>query len=129
MRRAVTAATERRPFQSGWRSANHFASAARHVRSSIRPWPPPVSALAAHSAVQTGSLDQAISVDPESNLEWARRGDALRWLCRYEEPVATLDRAIKFDPTNGQALANKGEVLCELGNFEEAGAALNQAIG
>ena len=54
VRLAVTAASERRPFQPGWRSARQLASATLQERSSIQPWPASVAALRAQVAAQAG---------------------------------------------------------------------------
>jgi hypothetical protein len=87
-RRAVTAANERRPFQSGWRSASQLASAERQGRSAIRPWPDSVwRSGAGHSEGGVGEeprrvLEQALLITVDGNHVIA--------------PLFTIWRAISF---------------------------------
>jgi len=60
MRLAVTAAMERSPFQSGWRSASHVASAARQLRSSIRPAAAPAPAAQPAGADRIGEEQRRV---------------------------------------------------------------------
>ncbi|MEY9913453.1 tetratricopeptide (TPR) repeat protein [Catenulispora sp. MAP12-49] len=65
-------------------------------------------------------FDRALTLDTQDRQAWAYRGDAYRWLRRFDEALADFDKAIELDPDYGWAYASRGETLRRMGRYERA---------
>ncbi len=72
--------------------------------------------------------EKGIKQDPNNANHWAKKGDALVRLERYEEALPVLDKAISLNPKLVVAWVSKGWALCELKRYDDALNAINNAI-
>jgi tetratricopeptide (TPR) repeat protein len=65
--------------------------------------------------------DEAVKIEPSSELAWYGKGLALSKLGRYEETIACYDKVIELNPSYAEAWFEKGWTLSiGLGEHEEA---------
>ncbi len=74
------------------------------------------------------AYEQAIRLNPNNALGYARNADALNGLKRYEEALSPAEQAIRLDPNNALGYARKAQALNGLKRYEEALGPAEQAI-
>ena len=70
---------------------------------------------------------QAVLVDPTHAFSWAKLGQVLRYLHRYEEALDAYDHAVDLKPNYAWAINGKGIVLEQLERYDEALACYRKA--
>jgi len=84
------------------------------------------SAFGAREAV--GDFDPAPSMDSGHALAWSYRGDALHFLGRSGEALASSDRALAINPELAEAWQSRGFILVELEKITEAELAFRRVL-
>ncbi|WP_404786715.1 tetratricopeptide repeat protein [Altericista sp. CCNU0014] len=74
------------------------------------------------------NAEQAIALNPNYELAWNCRGNALYDLGHYEEAIASFDKALQIKPDYYQAWVNRGIFLNNLERHEEAIASFDKAL-
>lgn len=74
------------------------------------------------------ALNQAIKLDPQSEIPWIEKGFAFNSLGEYYNGLQACDEAIRLDSNLSIAWNNKGWALCGLSNYTEALLACEEAI-
>ena len=64
--------------------------------------------------------DEAVKIEPSSELAWYGKGVALQYLSRYEEAIKCYDKALEINPNAAHAWNRKGGALYGLRRYEEA---------
>jgi tetratricopeptide (TPR) repeat protein len=59
-----------------------------------------------------------LQIKPDSTNAMVNRGNALRYLGRFDEAIASFDRALAIEPELAEAHWNKGLLLLSRGDFE-----------
>jgi tetratricopeptide (TPR) repeat protein len=72
--------------------------------------------------------DEAIKIEPSSELAWNNKGLALGSLARYEEAIKCFDKAIELNQRLADAWNNKGNALRQLKKYKEAIKCYDRAI-
>jgi len=65
-------------------------------------------------------LDQALQINPDSELAWLNRGNALARKGLTKDALSAYNRAIQANSRYEVAWNNKGNTLARLGNYNEA---------
>ena len=75
----------------------------------------------------SGNFEKAVeyfnkitAIDPQNDLVWNNKGNALDYLGRKEEAIKCYDKALEFNPQLDAAWYNKGRTLDSLGRNDEA---------
>jgi regulator of sirC expression with transglutaminase-like and TPR domain len=74
------------------------------------------------------SVDRALSLNAQSAIAWAMKGDLLFKLQKFEQAIAAYDRAITVNPHDEQTWYNRGMAQFQLQEFELALSSFEQAI-
>ncbi|MBP0009677.1 MULTISPECIES: tetratricopeptide repeat protein [unclassified Roseofilum] len=73
-------------------------------------------------------VDRALSLNTQSAIAWAMKGDLLFKLQKFEQAIAAYDRTITVNPNDEQTWYNRGMAQFQLQNFELALASFEQAL-
>jgi tetratricopeptide (TPR) repeat protein len=65
---------------------------------------------------------------PNNHTAWARRGQVLRRMRRYEDSITSYERAVALDPTYAWAWNGKGLCLSALNRWAEAAECYQAAL-
>lgn len=83
----------------------------------------------------SGNFEKAVeyfnkitAIDPQNDLVWNNKGNALDYLGRKEEAIKCYDKALEFNPQLDAAWNNKGYVLYALGRKVEAIRCFDKAL-
>jgi tetratricopeptide (TPR) repeat protein len=74
------------------------------------------------------TINKAISINPNNEVDWLNKGNALRDQGKYVEAIQAYDEAIRLDPEFALAWSNKGISLGKQGKYDEAIKAFDEAI-
>jgi tetratricopeptide (TPR) repeat protein len=74
------------------------------------------------------NAEQAIALEPNYELAWNCRGNALSNLRCYEEAIASFEKALQIKPNYCRAWVNRAIILGDLGRYEEAIASFEKAL-
>ena len=75
-----------------------------------------------------GSIDAALSMDPNFTVAWITRAGILNAMGDYNQSLEASDRALAIDENQAEAWTNRASALISLGRNEEALEAADRAI-
>ena len=81
-----------------------------------------------HNEEAIATLDKIIELNPNDDLAWFYRGNALGELERNEEAIASYDKSLAINPNQDLAWFNRGIALEELERNEEAIASYDKSL-